>query len=115
MGSQLGQPLASMDGSSRVSGHTLRVTGAQGLTRLGFPLWAVQLLGRWGSDTVKAYVGAAALDVFTETGPEDTAQSRIDLDAAVAAARSSTDHRPTDPDGGAAPADRDALRAAVVE
>ena len=71
--SQLGQPLASMDGSSRVSGHTLRVTGAQGLTRLGYPLWAVQLLGRWGSDTVKSYVGDAALQIFTEGSPTQPA------------------------------------------
>ena len=33
---------------------------------MGFPLWSVQLLGRWGGGTVKQYVGAAALDVFTE-------------------------------------------------
>ena len=60
-------PLANADGTSRVSGHSLRVGGAQGLTRLGFPLWSVQLMGRWGTDTVKQYVGEAALDVFTQS------------------------------------------------
>ena len=44
----LGVPLESPDGSEVISGHTLRVTGAQGLTRLGLELWAVQLFGRWG-------------------------------------------------------------------
>ena len=46
---QLGIPPADPEGTTRISGHSLRVGGAQGLTRLGFPLWAVQLLGRWGA------------------------------------------------------------------
>ena len=50
------------DGSEKLGGHSLRATGAQGLSRLGLDLWAVQLIGRWGSDTVKGYVRAAALD-----------------------------------------------------
>ena len=44
-------PLSNGDGSERISGHSLRTTGAQGLARLGLELWAIQLLGRWGSDT----------------------------------------------------------------
>ena len=66
--SKLEVPLSSADGSSRISGHTLRVSGARGLARLGFPLWSVQLLGRWGSDAVKGYIGEAALDIFTTQG-----------------------------------------------
>ncbi len=50
------------NGSERISGHSLRVTGAQGLTRLGIDLWAVQLIGRWGSDTVRAYVREVQLE-----------------------------------------------------
>ena len=42
-----------VDGSERLSGHSLRVTGAQGLARLGVDLWAIQLIGRWGSEKVK--------------------------------------------------------------
>ena len=76
---QLQVALTDADASTRVSGHSLRVTGAQGLTRMGFPLWAVQLLGRWGSDTVKSYVGAAALDVFSETAPEPLPAASVDL------------------------------------
>ena len=49
-------PLAAPDGSERISGHSLRVTGAQGLINLGWSLWAVQLQGRWGSDVVRRYV-----------------------------------------------------------
>ena len=46
----------STDGSRAVTGHSLRVSGAQGLTRKGVDLWAVQLLGRWGSSAVQRYV-----------------------------------------------------------
>ena len=49
-------PLVSPDASFRVSGHSLRATGAQSLTRMGLDLWAVQVLGRWGSATVTRYI-----------------------------------------------------------
>ena len=58
---RLGVPAQSADGASRVSGHSLRPTGAQGLTRLGLDVWAVQLIGRWGSSAVQAYVRDAAV------------------------------------------------------
>ena len=58
---KLGIPLAAPDESERVSGHSLRVTGAQGLARLGWDLWAIQLHGRWQSDVVKHYVREAHL------------------------------------------------------
>ena len=35
---QLNVPTTSPDGASRISGHSLRVAGAQGLTRQGYPL-----------------------------------------------------------------------------
>ena len=54
-------PLSAPDGSERVSGHSLRVMGAQGLARLGWDLWAIQLQGRWPSDVVKHYVRDAHL------------------------------------------------------
>ena len=46
--SALQVPLSSPDGCERISGHTLRVTGAQGMAKFGLDLWAIQLLGRWG-------------------------------------------------------------------
>ena len=57
----LGIATESPDGSARISGHSLRVTGAQGLTRRGLDLWTVQLLGRWGSLAVQGYIRDAHL------------------------------------------------------
>jgi len=57
----LGQPLVSRDGAERVSGHSLRPTGAQGLARLGVDTWAIELLGRWGSRAVQLYVRDSAV------------------------------------------------------
>jgi hypothetical protein len=57
----LGVPTATPDGSGRVSGHSLRATGAQGLCSLGLDVWAIQLLGRWGSSAVLGYVRDACL------------------------------------------------------
>ena len=55
-------PQSSADGSEVISGHTLRVTGAQGLARLGLDLWAIQLFGRWGTEAVKGYVRLIPLE-----------------------------------------------------
>ena len=60
---KLGVRLDAADGSSRVSGHSLRVSGAQGLARAGVDTWAIQLLGRWGSATVLEYVQAVPLEL----------------------------------------------------
>ena len=49
------------DGSERISGQTLRVTGAQGLTALGWRADAVQLMGRWQSHRVQLYTRLAPL------------------------------------------------------
>ena len=46
----------------RFQQHVCRVSGAQFLTRLGYTLEAIQLIGRWGSDAVKRYVQESALD-----------------------------------------------------
>ena len=81
-------PLANPDGTTRVSGHSLRVGGAQGLARRGFPTWSIQLMGRWGTETVKQYIGDAALDVFTgpaaATGQTPDATDLTDFIAAAA-------------------------------
>ena len=70
----LGMDEASADGTERVTGHSLRTTGAQGLARAGVSLWAIQLVGRWGSDVVKSYVRDAHVtqathEVSTMLGP----------------------------------------------
>ena len=56
-------PLTSADRSARVSGHSLRVTGAQGLARAGVDVWAIQLLGRWGSSAVLEYIREVPLEL----------------------------------------------------
>ena len=68
----LSVPLEAPDGSERVSGHSLRVSGAQGLARMGWDLWAIQLHGRWQSDVVKHYVREAHL------GPVGPTSGRVD-------------------------------------
>ncbi len=40
----------------RFSEHVCRVSGAQFLTRIGYSLEAVQLIGRWGSDAIRRYI-----------------------------------------------------------
>ena len=56
-------PTITADGSEIVSGHSLRVSGAQGLARLGLDTWAIQLLGRWGSDRVRGYIREVQADL----------------------------------------------------
>jgi len=57
-------PVVNREGTLRVTGHSLRPTGAQGLARLGLDVWAIQLIGRWGSTAVLGYVRESA------AGPE---------------------------------------------
>ena len=57
----LGLPAQSAEGLPLWGGHSLRVGGAQSLARLGLDTWAIQLLGRWGSDAVLGYIRAAPL------------------------------------------------------
>ena len=57
----LGLPETAAGGMERLSGHSMRATGAQGLARLGMDIFSIQLLGRWGSSTVLAYVRDAAV------------------------------------------------------
>ena len=54
------------DGSLRVSGHSLRSTGAQGLISLGWRADAVRLQGRWESESVQRYTRDAALHAPSE-------------------------------------------------
>ena len=58
----MGVALASPDLTEQVTRHSLRATGAQGLAKAGLDEWAIQLLGRWGSQAVRAYTREAALE-----------------------------------------------------
>jgi len=55
-GTQLQGPGPDGRGIHRFSEHVCRVSGAQFLTRLGYNIDAVQLIGRWGSDAIKRYI-----------------------------------------------------------
>ena len=85
------------------------------MTRMGYPLWAVQLLGRWGSETVKSYVGEAALDIFTSSSPG----SLVGTDALESVLAAAGQHRPSTADSRpglrqrAAPSDADTQRIAT--
>ena len=58
----LGITPVSPDGSEAITGHSLRVTGAQGLARLGLDAWTIQLIGRWGSAAILRYIRAIPLE-----------------------------------------------------
>ena len=77
----------SPDGILRITGHSLRSTGAQGLIRLKWRPDAVRLMGRWESEVVRAYTRLAPLESPTEpTIPEELVRAIMEL---TGAARSS--------------------------
>ena len=80
----LGIAWCAPDGSERVSGHSLRVMGAQGLVVRGWDLWIVQLHGRWGSDVIKRYIRDSPLAAVA-AGRGPAARQELDLEAVVAA------------------------------
>ena len=84
-GSILGVSVASPDGSERITGHSLRVSGAQGLVHLGWHLWTVQLHGRWGSDVVKHYIRDSPLSSAALSSSSDGPSRELDVEALVAA------------------------------
>ena len=49
-----------------IKGHTLRVAGSQQLAKRNMNLYLIQLMGRWGSDSIKRYVAEAPLDSITK-------------------------------------------------
>ena len=71
-------PLATPDRSARVSGHSLRVSGAQGLARAGVDVWAIQLLGRWGSATVLEYVQEVPLELSASWASRAAREATVD-------------------------------------
>lgn len=44
------------EGPGRISGHSMRRTGAQLLTGAGVEPWLVEWFGRWGSSAIRAYI-----------------------------------------------------------
>ena len=58
----LGIPPVSPVGSEAITGHSLRVTGAQGPAQLGPDAWTFQLIGRWGSSAFLHCFRAVSLE-----------------------------------------------------
>ena len=83
-GRLLGVSACAPDGSERLSGHSLRVTGAQGLVLRGWHLWAVQLHGRWGSDVIRRYVRESPL-IAAASSPGHAPGGGMELEAVVEA------------------------------
>ena len=83
-GRLLGIQRSAPDGSERITGHSLRVTGAQGLVMRGWDLWTVQLHGRWGSDVIKRYVRDSPLAAVA-SGRGPASGHGLDLEAVVEA------------------------------
>ena len=70
----------STDGTLKVTGHSLRSTGAQGLIRLKWRPDAVRLMGRWESEVVRAYTRLAPLESPTEPAlPEELVRAFMEL------------------------------------
>ena len=82
-----GQEKTNADRTLRLSGHTLRATGAQHLARRGLDLISIQLLGRWGSSALLSYVRGAAVSVeAARARGGGSSQTVRDLTRAAAAA-----------------------------
>eukprot|EP00971_Amphidinium_carterae_P349373 6490987-Amphidinium_carterae.1 len=61
-----GEELIDPEGRRRFTGHSLRVTGAQHLARVGVPLHLIQLQARWASEAILRYVRTAPLQNLTD-------------------------------------------------
>ena len=61
----LGLPIAHPDGQRLYGGHSMRVGGAQALSRSGCDSWTIALLARWGSAAVFGYIRDAPLSAST--------------------------------------------------
>ena len=77
-GTTMERPGPAGDPRPRFSQHTCRVSGSgQFLTRLGYSLEAVQLIGRWGSDAIKRYIQEAPLQLQRVANPRAPAPSEM--------------------------------------
>jgi hypothetical protein len=61
----LGLEAVDLLGRNTIGEHAWRITGARHLAALDIPVSTIQLLARWGSDTVERYVAEAPLMALT--------------------------------------------------
>lgn len=87
------ESLKVITGQSNVTEHSPRRSGAQWLARCGLPLWKIQFLGRWGSETVRSYVEEAFVEVAADFAREARV-GRVSLDMRPAAGASSASGPP---------------------
>ena len=76
-GTTMERPGPSGEPLHRFSQHSCRVSGAQFLTRLGYSVEAVQLIGRWGSDAIRRYIQEAPLQLQHIANPRSPQSSEI--------------------------------------
>ena len=69
----------------RFGEHVCRVSGAQFLSRTGYSMEAIQLIGRWGSDAVKRYIQEAPLTATPSQPSTVTPNTPVDLPQLVRA------------------------------
>ena len=73
----LGEPLTDNHEIRRFGAHTIRVTAAQHLARIGISLPIIMLLARWESNIIMRYVSEAPLHTVTQEYRNLQAQSDI--------------------------------------
>ena len=78
-------PTVTLEGRNIFGCHSLRVTGAQWLVRMGIPLAIIQLLARWSSVVVARYVAEVPLSSISELYRQ--AGCSRDLEEVLSAAR----------------------------
>ena len=82
-GAQLTRPGPQGQLLQRFNEHVCRVSGAQFLTRLGYPVETAQLIGRWGSNAVKRYVQDTPFSCATGSTSARTTVNRIPAQKAI--------------------------------
>ena len=88
----LGIPTRHPDGQTRFGAHSMRVAGAQYLSRAGFDTWTTGLLARWGTAVIFGYLRDAPLGPLTLLSRPAISQRGTSLPAVPTAAPLSSRH-----------------------
>ena len=73
----MGLPIKDTDENNLYGGHTLRVSAAQHLARIGIALPIIMLLARWESQAIMGYVAEAPLATVTRDYKQKEAQDPL--------------------------------------
>ena len=77
--------------NEHVTGHSMRPSGAQFLARAGLDTYTIQILGRWGSNTVEQYVREAVVSEAASRARASQLARTLDHMAGDVAAATSMD------------------------